>query len=57
MRITKRFISSKSKEGFVILQAEDPEDMWHLYNLMTENDIIRASTVRNVSYLNYFKLF
>lgn len=49
MRITKKEISSKNGEGYVILQADDAEDMWHLYNLMTENDIIRATTVRNVS--------
>jgi protein pelota len=48
MRITKRDISSKNSSGYVILQADDPEDMWHLYNLMDENDILRAGTIRNV---------
>jgi hypothetical protein len=49
MRITKKEISSKNGDGFVILQPEDAEDMWHLYNLMAENDILRSKTVRNVS--------
>jgi protein pelota len=48
MRILKREISSKNSDGYVILQAEDAEDMWHLYNIMTEGDTLRSSTVRNV---------
>jgi protein pelota len=34
--------------GFVKLQPEEPEDMWHLYNLIVPGDTIRASTVRKV---------
>mmetsp|Transcript_17224 Transcript_17224/g.25761 ORF Transcript_17224/g.25761 Transcript_17224/m.25761 type:complete len:429 (-) Transcript_17224:138-1424(-) len=48
MRILKKEISAKNGAGYVRLQADDNEDMWHLYNLITENDVVRASTVRNV---------
>lgn len=30
------------------LIPEDPEDMWHAYNLISEGDSVRASTVRKV---------
>lgn len=30
------------------LIAEEPEDMWHAYNLIAEGDAVTASTVRKV---------
>ena len=36
-------------EGSVALTPEEPEDMWHLYNLIQEGDSIRASTIRKVT--------
>ena len=49
MKIIKKEISGKNGSGFVRVQADDPEDMWHLYNLMAENDVIVSPTVRNVN--------
>ncbi|XP_065568171.1 protein pelota-like [Artemia franciscana] len=34
--------------GVVALIPEDAEDMWHAYNLISEGDSIRASTIRKV---------
>lgn len=28
--------------------AEEPEDMWHAYNLISEGDNVRATTIRKV---------
>lgn len=49
MKILKRYISHKSGEGTVKLEAEEDDDMYHLYNLISEGDQVEASTVRNVS--------
>jgi protein pelota len=49
MRILNKTISHKNGSGSVRIQPEQPEDMWHLYNLIAENDKIRSTTVRNVS--------
>ncbi|ORZ34393.1 protein pelota [Catenaria anguillulae PL171] len=38
----------KDFAGNVRLQPEEPEDMWHLYNLISAGDRIRASTLRKV---------
>ena len=48
MRIIKTEILSKNGRGYVKVQAEQPEDMWHLYNLIAEGDSIRSTTYRNV---------
>lgn len=32
----------------VILIPEESEDMWHAYNLISERDYVRASTIRKV---------
>ncbi|CAD0196905.1 unnamed protein product [Chrysodeixis includens] len=34
--------------GSIGLIAEEPEDMWHAYNLIAEGDAVTASTVRKV---------
>lgn len=31
-----------------MLIAEDPEDMWHAYNIITIGDYVRATTIRKV---------
>lgn len=33
----------------VTLIPEESEDMWHAYNLISEGDCVRASTIRFVS--------
>jgi protein pelota len=48
MRILKKKIFGRNAEGFVQVQADEPEDMYHLYNLICEGDLITASTIRNV---------
>jgi Zn-dependent M16 (insulinase) family peptidase len=48
MRIIKKFINDKTKEGTVQLQAEQDEDMYSLYNLILAGDLVEASTIRNV---------
>lgn len=35
--------------GSVVLIPEEPEDMWHIYNLLMEGDHVRASTIRKVT--------
>lgn len=32
----------------VILVPEEPEDMWHAYNLISEDDYVRSTTIRKV---------
>lgn len=32
----------------MVLIAEEPEDMWHAYNLIAEGDKVRSTTVRKV---------
>ncbi|KAF7792913.1 hypothetical protein EIP86_004015 [Pleurotus ostreatoroseus] len=34
--------------GYVSLRPEDDEDMWHLYNLISKGDHVRATAVRRV---------
>ena len=48
MKIRKQEISAKDGEGSVVLIAEEPEDMWHLYNLVMKGDELTASTYRKV---------
>lgn len=38
----------KAGEGCVVLIPEEPEDMWHAYNLIAEGDQVRSSTIRKV---------
>jgi protein pelota len=49
MRVDRRAISAKDGAGIVRLVAEDPEDMWHVYNIVAEGDRVFASTHRKVS--------
>jgi len=47
MRILKREISGKDQSGRLKVQADEAEDMYHLYNIISVGDSIVASTVRN----------
>ncbi|OLY82942.1 Protein pelota-like protein [Smittium mucronatum] len=38
----------KDRSGRIRLQAEDAEDMWHVYNLILKGDKLEASTIRGV---------
>ncbi|KAI4682586.1 hypothetical protein J4E81_009661 [Alternaria sp. BMP 2799] len=49
MKLLKSQIEQKTGAGFVTLLPEEPEDMWHAYNLIQEHDSLRAKAVRRVS--------
>ncbi|KAI8899057.1 hypothetical protein BC833DRAFT_587289 [Globomyces pollinis-pini] len=38
----------KDKSGYISLIAEEGEDLWHTYNLLTTDDLIKATTIRRV---------
>ncbi|PLW43512.1 hypothetical protein PCASD_06775 [Puccinia coronata f. sp. avenae] len=38
----------KNRSGFVTLKAENDEDMWHAYNLVTVGDEVRSVAVRKI---------
>ncbi|XP_003748615.1 protein pelota [Galendromus occidentalis] len=42
----KRF--ERDGSGTVTLIPEEPEDMWHLYNLLSVDDTLEASTIRKI---------
>ncbi|KAK3676631.1 Translation factor pelota [Recurvomyces mirabilis] len=48
MRLIKQNIEKKTGAGTATLLPEEPEDMWHAYNLIRPNDLLRASAVRKV---------
>ncbi|PYH87777.1 hypothetical protein BO71DRAFT_404380 [Aspergillus ellipticus CBS 707.79] len=48
MRLVKNKIELNGS-GTVTLCPEEPEDMWHAYNLIRPNDLLRASAIRRVT--------
>jgi protein pelota len=48
MKVLESAIQSKNGCGFVRLQPEEEEDIYHLYNLLNKGDRIEALTMRNV---------
>jgi len=48
MRLIKQNIIERDGSGTITLFPEEPEDMWHAYNLIVAGDLIRASAVRKV---------
>ncbi|XP_012157283.1 protein pelota isoform X1 [Ceratitis capitata] len=44
--VSKNF--DKGAQGSVTLIPEEPEDMWHTYNLISEGDQVRSTTIRKV---------
>lgn len=48
MRLIKQNIE-KDGSGTVTLFPEEPEDMWHAYNLLAPTDLLRASAIRRVT--------
>ena len=48
MRLIKRSIE-RDGSGFVTLYPEEPEDMWHAYNLIRPGDLLNASAIRRVT--------
>ncbi|CZR51921.1 related to cell-cycle protein PELOTA [Phialocephala subalpina] len=48
MQLKKQNIE-RDGSGTITLFPEEPEDMWHAYNLIAVNDLLRASAVRRVT--------
>ncbi|KAF2669241.1 hypothetical protein BT63DRAFT_255520 [Microthyrium microscopicum] len=48
MKLVKQNITKHDQSGSVTLTPEEPEDMWHIYNLLRSGDILRAPAVRRV---------
>ncbi|KAF7950411.1 hypothetical protein EAE96_007697 [Botrytis aclada] len=48
MRLLEQHIE-RDGSGTITLMPEEPEDMWHAYNLITPTDILRASALRKIS--------
>ncbi|WVW83705.1 mRNA surveillance protein pelota [Kwoniella bestiolae CBS 10118] len=51
MKLVNKHIE-KDGSGYVTLRPEDDEDMWHVYNLISEGDNVRALAVRRVQTLS-----
>ncbi|KAH7929417.1 hypothetical protein BV22DRAFT_1029467 [Leucogyrophana mollusca] len=47
MKLVNKFVD-KNGTGHVTLRPEDDEDMWHLYNLIQQGDLVRAPAIRRV---------
>lgn len=48
MKLLKKQINEKDGAGSVVLRAEEPEDMWHVYNLIHVHDSVKTTTIRKV---------
>jgi protein pelota len=48
MKLIKKEIREKDGFGMVVLRAEEPEDMWHVFNLLTLGDHVKTTTYRKV---------
>ncbi|KAG9234703.1 hypothetical protein BJ875DRAFT_460828 [Amylocarpus encephaloides] len=48
MRLVKQNIE-RDGSGTVTLCPQEPEDMWHAYNIIQVNDLLRASAIRKVT--------
>jgi protein pelota len=48
MRIIKKDIDHRDV-GYIRLQAETADDMYHMFNVIMQQDLVEASTVRNVT--------
>ena len=46
MKLLKKQINEKDGAGLVVLRAEEPEDMWHIYNLIHVMDLVKTTTIR-----------
>uniref|UniRef100_A0A1B0CYQ1 eRF1/Pelota-like N-terminal domain-containing protein n=1 Tax=Phlebotomus papatasi TaxID=29031 RepID=A0A1B0CYQ1_PHLPP len=47
MKLLSRNVD-KGGSGAVVLMPEEPEDMWHAYNLISEGDNVKCTTIRKV---------
>lgn len=49
MKLLKQNIEVKDGSGTATLLPEEPEDMWHAYNLIRPQDLLRADAIRRVT--------
>lgn len=47
MKLVNRTID-RHNVGYVVLVPEEPEDMWHTFNLVTVGDVLKSTTIRKV---------
>ncbi|KAI8916947.1 hypothetical protein DFJ77DRAFT_429701 [Powellomyces hirtus] len=47
MKLIHKFIE-KDRSGNVTLLPEEQEDMWHAYNLIAKDDLLKSTTIRRV---------
>ncbi|UKZ78925.1 hypothetical protein TrVFT333_006672 [Trichoderma virens FT-333] len=52
MKLVSRHIPKEFEDEQVSLLPEDPEDMWHAYNLIVPGDLVHAHAVRKVVNIN-----
>ncbi|KAL6895384.1 putative translation factor pelota [Trichoderma longibrachiatum] len=52
MKLVSRHIPKELEDEQVSLLPEDPEDMWHAYNLIVPGDLVHAHAVRKVVNIN-----
>lgn len=48
MKLLRKDIDAKTGTGTALLLPEEPEDMWHAYNLIQPTDLIKARALRRV---------
>ena len=49
MKLVKKPVCDKDGAGSATVRPEEPEDMWHAYNLIMVGDRVRTTTFRKVS--------
>lgn len=48
MKLVGKYIDKRNGSGYVTLRPEDNEDIWHLYNLIQQDNLVKAPAVRRV---------
>ncbi|KAI6134958.1 eRF1 domain 1-domain-containing protein [Pisolithus croceorrhizus] len=48
MKLVGKYIDRRNGSGHVTLRPEDDEDIWHLYNLIQQDDLVKAPAIRRV---------
>jgi stalled ribosome rescue protein Dom34 len=49
MKVKVNTVFGDGDAGFVRMEADDDDDMYHVYNILEEGDTLEAETVRMVS--------
>lgn len=49
MKLVSKDVVEKDGSGQVTMTPDEPEDMWHAYNLISAGDSLRSTTVRKVT--------